>query len=104
MPNWNYYVDCLYNDKSYTEPVSIELISINEKLLIEIFKKLNKNKVTIEIMNEWEICYWKTIADIAIFKYSYTAESIEEKIIIDNIWQNLHTYKDDFCKKTRTFH
>lgn len=102
-PNWNYYIGCSYDDKSYTEPVSIEITSINENLLIEVFKKLNKDKITIEMLDEWEICYWKTITDIPIFKYSYTAESIEEKILIDDIWQNLHTYKDKFCKKTRGF-
>lgn len=102
-PNWNYYISCSYDDKDYKNPVNIELISLNKNLLQEICKYLNQKKLQVELLDEWEICYWKTITDIPIFKYSYTAESIEEKILIDDIWQNLHTYKDKFCKKTRGF-
>lgn len=103
QPNWFNYIDVYYEDKSYTEPVRIELISMNKCLLLEICQNLNQENLIIEALDEWEICYWKTITDIPIFKYSYIAESIEEKMLIDDIWQNLHTYKDKFCKKTRGF-
>ena len=84
QPNWFNYIDVYYEDKSYREPVKIELISMNKNLLLDI-------------------CYWKTITNTPIFKYSYTAESLEEKIMIDEIWSNLYVYKDKFCRKTNSF-
>lgn len=103
QPNWFNYIDVYYEDKSYTEPVKIELTSMNKYLLLDICQTLNQNKLMIDILDEWEICYWKAIKDIDVFKFTYIAETIDEKILIDDIYSSLYSYKDLFCKDTQHF-
>lgn len=105
QPNWHYYIDVIYDDKDYKNPVNLELISLNENLLKEICQNLSANKIKVEILDEWEICYWKTINNQPIFKYSYTAKTLKEKILVDEIWSNLsQNYRDRFCPKSRHFY
>lgn len=102
-PNWFNYIDVYYEDRSYTEPVTIELISMNKALLLDICQHSNQDKLKIENLDEWEICYWKKVQDVDIFKFTYVAETIEEKILIDEVFNDLSSYKDLFCKKTEHF-
>lgn len=102
-PNWFNYIDVYYEDRSYTEPVTIELISMNKALLLDICQYLNQDKLAIELLDEWDICYWKKVQGIDIFKFTYVAETIEEKILIDEVFNDLSSYKDLFCKKTEHF-
>lgn len=102
-PNWFNYIDVYYEDRSYTEPVTIELISMNKALLLDICQHSNQDKLKIENLDEWEICYWKKVQDVDIFKFTYVAETIEEKILIDKIFNDLSSYQDLFCKNTNHF-
>lgn len=104
-PNWDYYIGYMYDDNHYTNPVAVEVTSINEALLEQIFQHIDKNKIQKELLNEWEICYWKTIRNQPIFKYSHTANSIAEKILVDDLWRNLSDcYRDKFCPKSQDFY
>lgn len=102
-PNWFNYIDVYYEDKSYTEPVTIELTSMNKALLLDICQHLNQDKLLIELLDEWEICYWKKVQGVDIFKFTYIAETIEEKILIDEVFNDLSSYQDLFCKNTNHF-
>lgn len=103
QPNWHNYIGVCYDDVSYTQPVNIELTSMNFDLLQKIYQELNQEKIIIEKLTEWEICYWKKITDGDIFQFSYAANSIDEKILVDDIYHDLSSYKELFCKKTRCF-
>lgn len=104
-PNWDYYVDIYFDDRDYQNPVNVEITSMNQNLLNDIFKKLLKNKIKIEMLDEWEICDWKTINNQPIFKYSYIAKTLKEKIAVDEIWRDLSDYyRDKFCPKSRHFY
>lgn len=102
-PNWFNYIDVYYEDKSYTAPVTIELTSMNKSLLQEICKDLNQDKLMIDILDDWEICYWKKVHGVNILKFTYIAETIDEKILIDNIFSRLYSYKSLFCKNSEHF-
>ncbi len=104
-PNWYNYIEVCYCDISYTDPISIELTSMNHGLLTKICQELNQDKIIIKKLTEWDICYWKQVLDESIFKFSYTAHSIDEKILIDNIYHSLGSnyYKELFCKKSKYF-
>lgn len=103
QPNWFNYIDVYYEDKSYTEPVKIELTSMNKSLLLEICQTLNQDKLMIDILDEWEICYWKKVQGVDVFRFTYIAETIDEKILIDNIFSRLYSYKSLFCKNSEHF-
>lgn len=104
-PNWNYYIDIFYEDKDYINPISLELISLNKEILHEIFQDFNQENIQIEELKDWEVCYWKTLKDIPIYKYSYLGKTLDEKVLIDEIWQNLSTkYKTKFCEKSQYFY
>lgn len=102
-PNWFNYIDVYYEDKSYTEPIIIELTSMNKALLLDICQHLNQDKLAIELLDEWDICYWKKVQGVDIFKFTYIAETIDEKILIDEVFNDLSSYQDLFCKNTNHF-
>lgn len=57
--NWLNYIDVLYDDISYTDPVTIELYSLNKELLLKILKPMQAiNLEKFVLMNlDWQPCY-----------------------------------------------
>lgn len=104
-PNWSNFIDVLYDDVSYLNPVNMDLKSSNKSLLMEILKPLNIENIEdfFILEKEWQPCYWKVISDLNCYNFNYTANSIDEKIIIDEIYNSLSNYSKLFCEDTEYF-
>jgi hypothetical protein len=104
-PNWFNYVEVIYDDLSYENPVTIELRSLNEKLLEKILTplKLVNAELQFKLIGELQPCYWKKINTTSCYLFQYTAQSLEEKIVTNNIYNSLSDYSKDFCHETNYF-
>lgn len=105
-PNWLNYIDVLYDDVSYSDPVAIELYSLNKDLLLKVLKPIEAINLErfISIDLEWKPCYWKTFDSSHCFKFAFLADDIKHKIIIDDIYNSLSDYQNLFCPKTHHFY
>lgn len=103
QPNWDNYIQIHYDDKSYLEPVKLELISLNIMLLNNATQHLSSDKLQLTNIKSWNISYWKSITNQKIYQMKYVAETIQEKILIDDIYNNISSYQQDFCKNTEYF-
>lgn len=103
QPNWLYYPEASYDDLSYNNPMSFEIICQSKDLIRKVVAPLGIENVDtyIKPIACFNVSYWKQLNPA--YCLECVAETLEEKQKVETMMLKLYDNKPLFCEKTKVF-